>query len=204
MRWRRKAVELLGDLSGKTALDLCCGTGDFLEILRKKYRANINLIGVDFAGEMLRIAGKRLNLSDSDNLILYQGDALKLPCSDNSIHAVTIGFGIRNIIEKKEALDEIIRALAPGRRLVIIEPAIPENKIIAGLFKFYFRKIMPIIGGILSGDYKAYKYLDKSVESFPVPEEFCALMKVCGFSNVRAYPQTFGTAMIYFGEKGKD
>ncbi|MEE9442829.1 MAG: bifunctional demethylmenaquinone methyltransferase/2-methoxy-6-polyprenyl-1,4-benzoquinol methylase UbiE [candidate division Zixibacteria bacterium] len=201
MRWRRKAVGLLGDLSGKNALDLCCGTGDFLKILEDKYHENINLIGIDFAGGMLRIAGHRLNLSGSGNLVLCQGDALKLPCSDKSVHAVTIGFGIRNIIEKKEALEDIIRALAPGGRLVIIEPAIPGNKIIAGLFKFYFRKIMPIIGGILSGDYKAYKYLDKSVESFPEPKEFCILMEECGFVNVHAYRQTPGTAMIYYGEK---
>ncbi|MFH1699121.1 MAG: bifunctional demethylmenaquinone methyltransferase/2-methoxy-6-polyprenyl-1,4-benzoquinol methylase UbiE [Candidatus Zixiibacteriota bacterium] len=204
MRWRRKAVRLLGDLSGKTALDLCCGTGDFLKILGDSYQENINLIGIDFAGEMLRIAGQRLNLSGSGNLVLCQADALILPCADKSVHAVTIGFGIRNIIEKKDALQEIIRALVPRGRLVIIEPAIPGNKIMAELFKFYFRKIMPVIGGILSGDYKAYKYLDKSVESFPVPDEFCALMKECGFINVQAHRQTFGTAIIYYGEKGDD
>jgi demethylmenaquinone methyltransferase/2-methoxy-6-polyprenyl-1,4-benzoquinol methylase len=201
MSWRRHAVELLGDLRGKIVLDLCCGTGDFLHILKKKYGNDIRLCGVDFASQMLTIARERFEAAQNVNIMLCQADALKLPYSDNTIDAVTIGFGIRNIHDRPAALKEIRRILKPGGRLVMIEPARPPNAMIRFGFTIYFKYISPTIGGMISGDRSAYKYLHDSFVAFPTPDEFKSLMCDAGLTNVKATPQTFGTAMIYYGEK---
>ncbi len=201
MRWRKKAVDMLGDLKGKTALDLCCGSGDFLTILSEFYHSDINLYGADFAKNMLNIAHSRLGLDHRRNIILCQADAQALPFADNSINAVTIGFGIRNVTDKNKSLKDIHRVLSPTGKLVIIEPSIPKNKFVAFCFGFYFGKIMPLIGGLISGDFQAYKYLNKSVEAFPLPDNFCQMMTRAGFSNSKAYPQLLGTAVIYYAEK---
>jgi demethylmenaquinone methyltransferase/2-methoxy-6-polyprenyl-1,4-benzoquinol methylase len=201
LRWRNRAVAMLGDLRGKTALDLCCGSGDFIAILFKKYRANINLIGIDFARRMLDIGRLRFMAAAQASIILCQGDALCLPCGDQTIDAVTIGFGIRNIDDKPAALKEICRVLRPGGRLAIVEPSIPKNRLWRALFSFYFGRVMPFVGGIISGDRGAYQYLHDSVAAFPDPDEFVDLMCSAGFANASAIPQTLSTAMIYFAEK---
>ncbi len=201
IRWRRKAVALLGNLQGKTALDLCCGSGDFLQILDKKNKSNVMLIGSDFADKMLRIAAKRLSISQKSTIGLCRADAQYIPLTDKSVNAVTIGFGIRNVTDKAKSLSEIYRVLAPGGRLVIIEPSIPRSKLIALFFSLYFGKIMPFIGGLISGDYQAYKYLNDSVEAFPAPEIFCGMLSDAGFLKVKSHPQLLGTAMIYFAQK---
>lgn len=201
LKWRNRAVAMLGDLRGKTVLDICCGSGDFIGILFKKYRNDSTIIGVDFARMMLDIARRRFAAADSSRVILCQADALALPCRDNAVDAVTIGFGIRNIEDKPAALREIHRVLRPGGRLAIIEPSVPKNRFWKGLFSFYFGKVMPFVGGVISGDRGAYQYLHDSVAAFPDPDEFVALMRSAGFVNAAAVPQTLSTATIYFAEK---
>jgi len=200
-RWRRQAVELLGDMHNRTVLDLCCGTGDFIDIFQRKFKGQVRTIGVDFSERMLAIARKRLIKGRTTGVLLCQGDALRLPVCDSSINAVTIGFGIRNIENKAAAFAEIQRVLTPGGRLVIIEPALPANRVVRFIFSFYFRTIMPFIGGIISGNYSAYKYLNDSVIAFPHPDEFVHLLETAGFTDAHAYPRTLGTAMIYFAKK---
>ena len=203
IRWRKRAVRLLGDLKGGTVLDLCCGSGDFIRLFRKKYGDGIQIYGVDFAEKMLLEANQQITIKSSDQIILCQADALSLPFSDGTVDAVTIGFGIRNIVDRLAALKEITRVLKPGGELAIIEPAFPKNFLIRWPYKFYFKFIMPLIGGIISGDYEAYKYLNDSAEAFPEPEQFVKLMREAGFHDAKALPQTFGTAMIYWGRKDK-
>jgi demethylmenaquinone methyltransferase/2-methoxy-6-polyprenyl-1,4-benzoquinol methylase len=201
MRWRKQAARLLGDLRHKKALDLCCGSGDFLSIFQHRYGDDIELYGVDFASQMLELAAKRLGRDKHTPLLLCQADALALPFRDASLDAVTIGFGIRNIKDKFSALREITRILLPGGRLAIVEPAVPRGTLAKLLFSFYFKWIMPLIGGAVSGDYAAYKYLNDSVMAFPEPAEFLALMQRAGLSDTRAIPRLFGVAMIYYGQK---
>lgn len=201
MRWRKQATDLLGDLRHKRALDLCCGSGDFLSIFSHRYGDDIDLFGVDFASQMLELAARRLGHDHHAPPLLCQADALALPFGSDSLDAVTIGFGIRNIQDKPSALREIARVLAPGGRLAIVEPAVPRRALARSLFGFYFKRVMPLIGGAISGDYGAYKYLNDSVMSFPSPEEFLDLMKQAGLGETRAIPRLFGVAMIYYGRK---
>jgi demethylmenaquinone methyltransferase/2-methoxy-6-polyprenyl-1,4-benzoquinol methylase len=201
MRWRKQAADLLGDLRHKRALDLCCGSGDFLSIFRRRYGEEINLYGVDFASQMLGLAANRLDRDGQAPLLLCQADALALPFTSGSLDAVTIGFGIRNIQDKPSALREITRVLAPNGRLAIIEPAVPRQALARSLFGFYFKRVMPLVGGAISGDYDAYKYLNDSVVAFPEPDEFLELMKEAGLIDTRAVPRLFGVAMIYYGRK---
>ena len=201
LKWRKKAIDLLGDLRGNAALDLCCGTGDFLHILLKKYGSDINLYGLDFAPRMLTLARKRFRLRKYPRMILCRADAMFLPFADDSVGAITVGFGIRNISDRDAALRETHRTLRSGGRLIIIEPASPPNHLVRFLFSIYFKYIAPFIGGLISGDKSAYKYLHDSYAAFPPPEQFLNQMRKAGFKSTRAYPQTMGTAMIYWGEK---
>ncbi len=199
-RWRHRAVGLLGDLRGGTVLDLCCGTGDFIGIFQKKYGRDITIYGVDFAFHMLTRSRQRHTGTQQDHILHCQGDAMALPFLAGTFDAVTIGFGIRNVADRLVSLRDIYRILKAGGHLAIIEPSIPQNSLIGKPFSFYFKHIMPTIGGWLSGDRGAYKYLDASVTAFPSPEAFTSLMQQAGFEAV-FYPQFGGTAVIYVGRK---
>lgn len=201
LRWRKRAVVLLGELHGKTVLDLCCGSGDFIAIIRKMYGENVTTIGVDFARNMLTIADRRFTPASSGQLLLCQGDALRIPLADESVDAVTIGFGIRNIADKPAAFAEILRILKPGGQLVMLEPAWPKNRIVRRLFAFYFKYVMGVVGGLISGDFAAYRYLHDSVLDFPELDAFVALMTASGFIDAKALPLTMGTAIVYWGGK---
>ncbi len=201
LAWRKKAVDLLGDLHGGTALDICCGSGDFLQVLLDRYGTDIKLIGVDFATGMLDLARLRFGENTSHRLLLGRADAMYLPLADSSVNAITIGFGIRNVADRDLALRETYRVLKPGGKIVMIEPSSPPNRFIRALFLAYFKYISPFIGGIISGDRAAYCYLHDSFIAFPPPEEFLGMMKKAGYPIVKAYPQFMGTAIIFFGEK---
>jgi demethylmenaquinone methyltransferase/2-methoxy-6-polyprenyl-1,4-benzoquinol methylase len=201
LKWRRRAVAMLGDLDGKTALDICCGSGDFIQIFRDRYDSRMALYGIDFSAKMLDLARIRFAADKNLRLLLGRADAMSLPFADASIVAITIGFGIRNVADRDAALRETFRVLKPGGRIVMIEPASPPNRLVRALFKFYFKYISPLIGGLISGDRAAYRYLHDSFVAFPAPEIFLDQMKNAGYTVVRAHPQFFGTAMIYFGEK---
>jgi len=201
LRWRRRAVDLLGDLHSGTALDICCGTGDFIKIFINVYGRDIDLIGIDFSRRMLDIARRRFGKQTDTELVLSRADAMFLPVADGSVDAITIGFGIRNVADRDRALRETYRVLRPGGKLAMIEPARPANPLIRRSFLLYFKYISPLIGGLLSGDRKAYRYLHDSFVAFPAPEQFTGQMKRAGYEDVRALPQFFGTAMIYIGRK---
>ena len=201
LAWRKTAVGLLGDLRGGTALDICCGSGDFLQILIGHYGPDIRLIGVDFAAGMLNLAKSRFGETNHHRLLLSRADAMYLPLADSSVDAITIGFGIRNVADRDRALRETYRVLRPGGRIVIIEPASPPNRFVRAAFLTYFKYLSPFIGGLISGDRAAYRYLHDSFIAFPPPERFLDQMKNAGYQIVRACPQFMGTAMIYFGEK---
>lgn len=200
--WRKRMLSLLPAGSNLEVLDLACGTGDVLLSLAKGSERVKSGIGLDMSAQMLRIGAKKIKREGlSEKLQLIRGDASAIPAPTGAFDTITIAFGIRNVIDVPAALSEIYRCLKPGGKALILEFSLPRNRLIRAAYLIYFRKILPLIGGIISGDNYAYRYLNETVESFPYGEAFGQLMKDAGFDQVDDYEQTSGVATIYVGEK---
>ena len=198
--WRNKLVSFIpqGPIS---VLDLATGTGDVLLTIAKKQSAVQRLIGLDMANQMLRIGRQKFGRQHISSFSLVPGDAQNIPFENNSFDVVTMAFGIRNVPNVSMCLKEIFRTTKNNGRALILEFSLPKNGIVKSFYLFYFRHILPIIGGIVSGDYKAYSYLNKTVEEFPHGDAFSQLLISAGFNKVEAFPQTFGIATIYKADK---
>lgn len=184
--WRKKAIELLGIRSKHTVLDLACGTGDMMiELLN--FVPSVNLIGADFSVNML-IKGREKDIKQP----LLAGDAHYLPFQDKSFDRMMIAFGFRNVTDKAKGLEQMCRVIKPGGVLCILEFSQPENPLVASIYKLYFTKILPFIGGIISGNRKAYEYLPDSVYKFPNKTLYKEMILNAGFSEVRFNSMTFG------------
>jgi len=142
-----------------------------------------------------KILGQNLG----EQLRMVRGDAMCIAFDDARFDAVTIAFGIRNVLDVPEALREMRRVLAPGGRALVLEFSLPRNALLRAGYLFYFRHVLPRVGALISGDSYAYRYLNATVETFPFGEAFCALMRDAGFGEVKAHTLTFGIATIYEG-----
>jgi demethylmenaquinone methyltransferase/2-methoxy-6-polyprenyl-1,4-benzoquinol methylase len=203
-RWRaRAATELRPILENPEAvvLDLCCGTGDLAFSLAKKARARI--IGADFSHTMLtRAKEKALELSNGNAPIPFlEADALRLPFASESFALVTTAFGFRNLANYEEGLREIYRVLRPGGTLAILEFTEPAPGIIGSTYRFYCQKVLPAIGGVISGDAAAYAYLPKSVARFFRPDELATLMKSVGYQGIRYNLMMLQSVALHLGLK---
>ncbi len=200
-RWRERAVDALRLPPGARVLDLCTGTAD-LAIATVRRVSGASVVGVDFAGAMLRLGlAKTTELGLNRSIQLVRGDATRIPLASATCDATTIAFGIRNVSEPERALAEIARILRPHGRLAILEfgqPAIPG---ICSLYSSYFRYVLPAFGRLVSRHNSAYSYLPASVGTFPPPQEFAGIIERQGFSNVRAVPLTLGIVYLYTAEK---
>lgn len=202
IRWRKKLTENLSGYSGQYVLDLATGTADVPLHLCKNSHKIQAVIGIDMARQMLRLGRTKVNDKNPKCAVyLFPADALQLPVKTDAFHAVTIAFGIRNLMDVKDAFDEMRRILKPGGRAIILEFSFPDRRFLQRLYLFYFRYILPLIGGIISGESHAYRYLNRTVETFPYGEAFCELMREAGFRDVRAFPLTGGIATLYRGDK---
>jgi demethylmenaquinone methyltransferase/2-methoxy-6-polyprenyl-1,4-benzoquinol methylase len=201
VRWRRElASEIpLGD--GFPILDLAAGTADVALTLDKERESQQLIVGADFTLPMLKIGAEKVDRRGSGRIVLTAGDAYALPFTDNTFDAVTIAFGLRNLTHRVDGLKEMLRVLRPGGRLVVLEFTHIDRPIIGPLFNFYFHKVMPVIGGIISGDLGAYRYLPRSVEAFPNPVELGHEMLQAGFEEIKYRPLTMGIACLHVGEK---
>lgn len=196
-RWRARAIDELGLEPGARVLDLCTGTGDLAIAAVRRGRA-ASVVGVDFAGEMLKLARRKVGKLDVARAVrLVRGDATAIPLADASCAAVTIGFGIRNVADPAAALREIARVLRPGGQLAILEFGQPRVPGINTLYAWYFRYLLPLVGRLVSRHRSAYSYLPASVGAFPPPPEFARLIAVTGFSQVRTVPLTLGIVYLY-------
>jgi demethylmenaquinone methyltransferase/2-methoxy-6-polyprenyl-1,4-benzoquinol methylase len=200
-RWRDRAVDALDLPPGARVLDLCTGTAD-LAVATVRKVPGASVVGVDFAGAMLRLGlVKTTALGLNRSIRLVRGDATRIPVGSATCDAATIAFGIRNVSEPERALAEIARVLSPGGRLAILEfgqPAIPG---IRSLYSWYFRYVLPAVGRLVSKHNSAYSYLPASVGTFPPPQEFAGIIARQGFSNVRTVSLTFGIVYLYIAEK---
>lgn len=200
-RWRRFTVKKLADViahSDAKILDLCCGTGD-LTLALTQAAPHANVVGCDFCHPMLT-AGQH-KFAATNNTILIEGDALRLPFAAQSFDAITVAFGLRNLENVQAGLGEIYRLLKPGGRAAILEFSRPVVPLLRPAFQFYFTKILPRIGALVSGSRQAYTYLPASVRYFPQQTELAAIMTEVGFSQVRYHNLSAGIAALHLGEK---
>ena len=200
--WRRLVARTLQPslVEGARVLDVACGTGDLSRVLARAGAANV--IGLDFCRPMLEIA--RRKAADDDRVVLFvEGDALRLPFADEAFDVVTIAFGLRNLAVVEEGLRELLRVLRPGGRAAVLEFSSPVVPGFRALFRFYFTRLLPRIGGWLSGSRGAYRYLPDSVSRFPDQERLAALMRGAGFEEVGYRNLTGGIAALHTGTRAR-
>jgi demethylmenaquinone methyltransferase/2-methoxy-6-polyprenyl-1,4-benzoquinol methylase len=198
VRWRKKVAQFVPLKPHLEILDLATGTGDQIAAL---YRAGLSIqraVGIDLAEEMLKIG--RSKLKAFPQVQLLHGNAEKLPFASESFDAATFSFGIRNVSDPLLSLQEIHRVLKKRGRCLILEFSMP-NRWIRPFFLFYLRHVLPRLGGILSKHVAAYRYLNRTIETFPSGDAFLALLKSAQFSSLKRISMNFGSVSLYVGEK---
>jgi demethylmenaquinone methyltransferase / 2-methoxy-6-polyprenyl-1,4-benzoquinol methylase len=200
-RWRARAVAALGLRPTDVLVDVCTGTGDVVLSALSSPTPPGRAVGVDFSREMLRLAVAKARRRRSRNLVLAQGDATRLPLPDRSADAATIAFGIRNVQQPDAACRELARVLRPGGRLAILEFGLPPSPRFRALYLWYARRVLPVIGRLVSRHRSAYAYLPESVGQFPPPEQFGHLLQACGFPHVEVVPLTLGIVYLYIASR---
>ncbi len=198
--WRKKALKEIVDGTSQQILDVACGTGDSTIAIAKVAGPGSIITGTDISeGMMALVMEKAAHEGVHDRIRLKVADAEAMPFPDGSFHRVTCAFGIRNFEHKELGLKEFHRVLKPGGKAVILELSVPENKTARWFYDLYFMHILPFIGGLVSGNKVAYKYLPASVHAFPKPEAFCTMMQEAGFRNVRFKTFTLGLCRMFIG-----
>jgi len=201
-RWRRRAVRQLRLTGGETLLDVCTGTADLgLEALAAPAGA-ARVIGIDFSEGMLRRGLRKVNARGlAGACTLVRGDAVCLPIRSGSVDAVVVAFGLRNVERLGEALDEIRRVLADGGRVAILEFAIPEASPLRALYLWYFTRVLPAVGRLVSGHASAYTYLPASVSAFPPAAAVGRVLEDHDLSEVTSDPLTGGIVYLHVARK---
>ena len=198
--WRRKAVrEIVDNERSLKVLDVACGTGDFtIEIARKMSGGSVT--GIDLSEGMMSVGREKAAAAGIEAVLEY-GDCEALRYEDNTFDRVAVAFGVRNFEHLDLGLKEMWRVLDKYGKLVILELSVPSNPVIRWCYKLYFLNILPAIGGFVSGNKGAYRYLPASVLHFPAPDKFVAMMHEAGFREVRHRAYTLGICRMYVGIK---
>jgi demethylmenaquinone methyltransferase/2-methoxy-6-polyprenyl-1,4-benzoquinol methylase len=199
--WRKRVVERLRPVlerPGARVLDLCCGTGDVLLDLQRATKTAV--IGADFCHPMLVAANRKIARKQYTS-ILFEGDALHLPLRDDSLDAITIAFGFRNLTNYESGLRELHRVLKPGGNLAILEFSHVRGTLMRFFYGIYSRWILPRIGRVVSGSKEAYSYLPASIAKFPRVEHLREMMLLAGFRKVDYELLTRGISALHFGTK---
>ncbi len=206
--WRWRTVRAAAPRGTAPILDVCTGTGDLALAYWKKGRGTVPVVGADFTQEMLVIADKKgakpqaSARADEVSLVFLRADTQRLPFADAQFQIVCVAFGLRNVTDTARGLAEMIRVCQPGGRVVVLEFSLPSNRLLRGIYTWYFRNVLPRIGQLLArNSQSAYNYLPASVSEFPYGERLANLMKECGLSSVSYSPLTFGVATLYIGNK---
>ena len=194
--WRRKALKITEIKSEAILLDIACGTGDFAIAARKFDVTNIT--GGDLSLNMLRLFNKKKDWSRGNTVQMI---AEQIPLKSEMFTNITVAFGVRNFYDIKKGFDEFFRVLKNRGKVTVLEFRLPENNILKKLYLFYFNKILPLIGRLVSKDKEAYTYLPESVNEFDEKINVQKLLSDSGFTNVKKYNLTFGIVQVVIGEK---
>jgi demethylmenaquinone methyltransferase/2-methoxy-6-polyprenyl-1,4-benzoquinol methylase len=194
-RWRRRTVRAAGEVSGRLVLDACCGTGD---LARDFARSGARVVGVDFTPEMLAHAGPKLaDLGPS--FVFVHGDALRLPLPDDGVDVASVAFGLRNLADPDVGLRELARVVRPGGVVLVLEFTTPPGRLLGALYRLYFTRILPRIGGVVSGDAGAYRYLPDTVLAWPTPDQLRQRMAAAGLVDCGFELLSGGIACLHRG-----
>jgi len=194
--WRKKALKLTGLDSHSILLDVACGTGDVA--IQAKRMGVQRIYGADFSHNMLKLFDKKSKWVDGK---LVQMVAEKIPFKNDSVTNITVAFGVRNFYDIQEGFNSFYRILKPDGKATVIEFRMPSNKIIKSIYKFYFKNILPVLGGIISGDKAAYTYLPDSVQEFDAKVDLEKLLTNSGFKEIKKYNFTFETVQVLIAQK---
>lgn len=200
--WRRKAVKKIVETAPTRVLDLATGTGDFAIAIAKKLGDGGSVVGVDLSEGMLAVGREKVAAAGlSQRVELRQGNAEALTFPEGSFDVVSVAFGVRNYENLHCGLREGWRMLRSGGRMVILELSSPDRQPWLWCYKQYSLKFLPWIGGLISGNRGAYRYLPESILRFPKPDKFLPMLQEAGFDECRVYNYTFGVCRIYVAEK---
>jgi demethylmenaquinone methyltransferase / 2-methoxy-6-polyprenyl-1,4-benzoquinol methylase len=198
--WKNFLVEKARLKSSDNALDICCGTGDITQRLKASVGDDGDVIGLDFSSGMLKVAKNR-NLAST--IYFVKADAMNLPFQDSSIDVVTVGFGLRNLIDISKCLSDVIRVLKPGGRFLCLDMGKVKIPILKQLFKFYFFKIVPIVGKLMYPGEDLFDYFPASSVAYPSQEKLAGMLVNIGFEEVEIFNFYFGSTVIHYAEKPK-
>lgn len=196
-RWRARLIEQVADIldrDGARVLDLCCGTADVMISLQKR-RGRAKILGSDFCHPMLLEARKKTQSP------LFEADALALPLADESLDLITIAFGFRNLANYRRGMEELLRVLKPGGVAAILEFSTPTNRVWGVTYGLFSRRILPWIGGVISGSRQAYTYLPESIQKFPSADQLAEQMREAGFKHVEFDRMTGGAVALHLARK---
>ena len=200
--WRRRLCSFLPNQKELRILDCATGTGDQVIALMKNHSSVASVVGIDLAAGMVEIAQKKIARKPYANKVDFQiASALELPFPNQHFDCVTISFGIRNVTDIMAAFKEFRRVLKPNGKVLILEGTVPRKKWLKKAHLFYLRHFLPRIGGVISKNVDAYRYLNQTIETFPQGERFCGLMRAAGFVRVQDHPLFGGIVTVYQGEK---
>jgi len=198
--WRRKAVNTIKPLNPSEILDVATGTGDLALAAMKLNPTRI--IGADVSEGMLKVAREKISRRGLDSVISFvQAPCEALPFDDSTFDAAMVAFGVRNFEDPQKGLDELCRVLKPGGILVVLEFTLPKHTWILNAYRFYFHRVLPLIGKAFSSDLEAYRYLPESVENFPKGDEFLKMLTIAGFAGCKYRSLTLGICGLYSGQK---
>lgn len=202
--WRKFTMKQMNVRKGETALDICCGTCDWtIDLARASETGSI--VGLDFSQNMLNVgANKIAKLGLGDQVKLVQGNAMSLPFQNDSFDYITIGFGLRNVPDYLQVLNEMRRVVKPGGKVVCLELSKPTWQPFKGIYYLYFERIMPLFGKLLANRFKEYQWLPDSLKLFPDSKGLTELFRQAGMRDVKTRLFFGGIAALHIGTKGTD
>lgn len=199
--WRKELVDISYKGENKNILDLCCGTAD-ISIEFAKNHISSRVFGVDFSGEMLKLAREKINaLGLQGYIYLIEADVLSLPFKPGTFDVVSMGFGLRNLLDYQQGVNEIANMLKPGGQAIILEFSPPERSAFGWVYKFYLKKILPGVVQMFGSSQSAYSYLCSSIEDFLHPDQILSCMKSAGLRNLYFKKMSAGIVNLYSGKK---